>query len=99
MDQEIRFVTTADGVRICFALMGEGEPLVKAPNWLNHVGLDIESPVWKHWWAELSKTRQLIRFDSRGTGLSDRNVLRNTFESWVGDLETVVDSLHLDSFD
>lgn len=99
MEQEIRFVTARDGVRIGLALMGEGKPLVKAPNWLNHVGLDIESPVWKHWWAELSAGRQLIRFDSRGTGLSDRNVLKNTFESWVGDLETVVDSLHLERFD
>lgn len=57
-DQKLGFCTAADGVRICYATSGEGPPLVKAPNWLNHLEFEWESPVWGHWWEELSPTTQ-----------------------------------------
>ena len=40
-----------------------------------------------------------VRYDERGCGLSDWQVPELTFESWVRDLETVVDTLGLDRFD
>ncbi len=49
MDQEIRFCTASDGVRISYATMGEGPPLVKAANYLTHLEYDRQSPVWRHW--------------------------------------------------
>ena len=55
MDQTIRFCTTDDGVRIAYATVGQGPPLVKAANWLNHLEFDWESPVWRHWLEELSR--------------------------------------------
>ena len=48
LDQEIRFCTTADGVRIAYATVGTGPPLVKAANWLNHLEFDWKSPIWRH---------------------------------------------------
>ncbi|HEY7269054.1 MAG TPA: alpha/beta fold hydrolase [Dehalococcoidia bacterium] len=99
MNQEIRFVTSADGTQIACGLIGRGRPLVKAPTWLSHVGMDIESPVWRHWWTELSNSRYFLRFDQRGCGLSDRDVADISFDRWVEDLEAVVDSLRVDSFD
>ena len=98
MDQKIGFCRTADGVRICYADVGEGPPIVKAPNWLTHLEFEWQSPVWSHWWRELAKNHRLIRFDQRGSGLSDWNVGDLSFEAWVGDLEAVVDHLELDSF-
>lgn len=99
VNQNIGFCTTQDGVRIAYATVGEGPPLVKAPNWLTHLDFEWESPVWSHWWKELAKNHLLIRFDQRGCGLSDWSVEDISFDAWVGDLEAVVDTLGLESFD
>lgn len=40
----------------------------------------------------------LVRYDERGTGLSDRNCKDNSFEKWVDDLERVVEANELDRF-
>src|SRR5262245_32003564 len=44
--QEVHFCTTTDGVRIAYAEVGQGPPLVKAANYLNHLDYDWASPVW-----------------------------------------------------
>ena len=97
--QEIRFATASDGVRIAYSTVGSGTPLVKAANWLNHLEYEWESPVWRHWIHEIARRHVLVRYDERGCGLSDWHVPDFTFESWVRDLETVVDALGLDKFD
>ena len=98
MDQKIGFCTTSDGVRIAYATVGEGPILVKAPNWMSHLEFEWQSPVWSHWWEELSKHHQVIRFDQRGSGLSDWNIDDFSFDSWVSDLEAVVEEIGLDKF-
>lgn len=96
--QHIRFCTAPDGVRIAFATSGAGPPLVKPANWMTHLEYDWESPVWRHWLRELSRDHTLVRYDERGSGLSDRDADDLSFESWVRDLETVVDAAGLDRF-
>lgn len=98
LEQEIRFCRTADGVTLAYASSGEGPPLVKAANWLTHVDHDWHSPVWRHWLTELSQRHRLIRYDVRGSGLSDRDIPAVRFEDFVSDLETVVDEVGLDRF-
>jgi len=98
MRQEIRFSTTADGVRIAYAVVGQGPALVKAPNWMTHLEYEWESPVWRHWWRELARDNTLIRFDQRGSGLSDWNIAEASFESWVRDLEAVVEATGVERF-
>src|SRR5262245_13288947 len=97
LDQEIRFCTTPDGVRLAYALTGSGPPLVRAAVWLTHVDYDLHSPVWRHWLTDLSAHHTLIRYDERGCGLSDHDV-EFAFDAWVDDLETVVDAAGLDRF-
>jgi pimeloyl-ACP methyl ester carboxylesterase len=96
--QEIRFARAGDGTRLAYAVSGAGPPLVKAANWLSHLAYDWESPVWRHWLAELSRRFRLVRYDERGCGLSDWDIGRFSFEDWVDDLETVVDAAGLDRF-
>jgi DNA-binding winged helix-turn-helix (wHTH) protein/pimeloyl-ACP methyl ester carboxylesterase len=96
--QEIRFCSTGDGVRIAWASVGLGYPLVKAANWLNHLDYEWQSPVWKHWIAELTKHHRFVRYDERGNGLSDWEAKDISLEAWVQDLETVVDSAGLERF-
>ncbi|MDP6452899.1 MAG: alpha/beta fold hydrolase, partial [SAR202 cluster bacterium] len=98
MDQQIRVCAAPDGAAIAYAVVGSGPPLVKAPNWLTHLEFEWNSPVWRHWWEELAKTHTLIRFDQRGSGLSDRAVNEQSFDTWVGDLSAVIDAVGLDKF-
>jgi pimeloyl-ACP methyl ester carboxylesterase/DNA-binding CsgD family transcriptional regulator len=96
--QQIRFCTTADGVRLAYATVGKGPPIVRAAHWLTHLEFDLESPVWRPWLEELSRYNTFVYYDQRGTGLSDRDVADITFERWVSDLETVVDAAGLARF-
>ncbi|MGM0588930.1 MAG: alpha/beta fold hydrolase [Bacteroidota bacterium] len=96
--QEIRFCTSSDGIRIAYAQSGSGPPLVKVANWLSHLEYDWDSPVWRHWLTELSQHHTLIRYDQRGCGLSDRDVDHLSLEALVDDLEAVVNTLELDQF-
>jgi len=98
MRQEIRFATATDGVRIAYSTVGSGLPLVKAANWLNHLEFEWDSPVWRHWIHQISARHMFVRYDERGCGLSDWQVPELSFESWIRDLETVVDALGLKRF-
>jgi pimeloyl-ACP methyl ester carboxylesterase len=96
--QQIRFCTSADGVRIAYATSGTGPPLVKVGTWMTHVELDWESSVWRHWLRELSRDHTFLRYDARGCGLSDREVPELSLDAWVRDLETVVDAAGIERF-
>lgn len=93
MRQRISFSTTTDGVRIAYATAGRGPPLLRVGGWLTHIEHDWDSPVWRHWLRELTREHTLVRFDIRGSGLSDHAVAEQGVEAWVRDLEAVVDSL------
>jgi pimeloyl-ACP methyl ester carboxylesterase/DNA-binding winged helix-turn-helix (wHTH) protein len=96
--QEIRYCTTSDGVRLAYANIGSGPPLVKASNWLTHLDFEWGSPIWRHWWSALSLHHRVVRYDERGNGMSQRDVPDVSFDTWVRDLETVVDAAGLDRF-
>jgi pimeloyl-ACP methyl ester carboxylesterase len=97
-DQTIQYCVAPDGPRIAYACTGDGPPLVKAANWLNHLELDWISPIWGDMLNRLSQTHMLVRYDERGNGCSDWDVENLSFEAFVRDLETVVDNLGLDRF-
>ena len=96
--QDIHFCTAPDGVRIAYAEVGHGPPLVKTANWLSHLEYDWQSPVWKHLLHALGKNHRLIRYDARGNGLSDWEVNDISFEAFVRDLESVVEATGLQRF-
>jgi pimeloyl-ACP methyl ester carboxylesterase/DNA-binding CsgD family transcriptional regulator len=98
MKQRIRFCTSRDGVRIAFATAGERSPLVRVNNWFTHLELDWDNPVWCHWSEALAERRMLVRYDPRGSGLSDRDVSDFSLDALVSDLEAVVDALELRRF-
>jgi class 3 adenylate cyclase/pimeloyl-ACP methyl ester carboxylesterase len=97
-EQEIHFCTTEDGVRLAYSHIGSGPPLVKTGNWMTHLEFDLETPIWRHFYRELSRDHTLIRYDARGNGLSDRDVEEVSFETFVTDLESVVDAIDLERF-
>lgn len=97
-DQDIRYCVSGDGACVAYAMAGEGPPLVKAANWLTHLQLEWDSPIWAHWLHELARGHRLIRYDERGCGLSDWDVGDFGFDDWVDDLELVVDSVGVERF-
>jgi pimeloyl-ACP methyl ester carboxylesterase/DNA-binding winged helix-turn-helix (wHTH) protein len=96
--QEIRYCHAKDGVRLAFALAGEGTCLFKTANYLNHLEYDWESPITSHFLRGLAANFTLARYDARGTGLSDWDAPDVSFEAWVSDLETIVDAVGWERF-
>ena len=88
--QKIQFCTADDGVCIAYASVGNGTPIVKAANWLSHLELDWDAPIWSPLFRQLAHHHQFIRYDERGNGLSDWSVDELSQEAFVKDLETVV---------
>jgi pimeloyl-ACP methyl ester carboxylesterase/DNA-binding winged helix-turn-helix (wHTH) protein len=99
LHQEVHFCTASDGVRIAYAEVGKGIPLLRTGHWLTHLEYDWESPVWSSFLREIAAGRRLIRYDARGNGLSDREVDEISFEAFVRDIESVVAATGLDKFD
>jgi class 3 adenylate cyclase/pimeloyl-ACP methyl ester carboxylesterase len=97
-EQEIQFCMTPDGVQLAYGRTGSGPALVKTGHWMTHLEFDFETPIMGQLYRELSKDHTLIRYDTRGNGLSDRNVENVNVEAFVGDLETVVDAAGLERF-
>ena len=90
--QRVQFCRAPDGVRIAYAVHGNGPPLLISTCWLSHLQFDWESPVWRHFLVELGKFCTVVRFDERGHGLSDWDVTDHSLPARVGDLEAVADA-------
>lgn len=98
MEQTIRFCTAPDGARIAYAIAGEGPPIVRAGSWFTHLEFDWNGPLLRHMLEGLAEHRQLVRYDVRGTGLSEREVRDISFDHFVKDLGAVVDAVGLKRF-
>src|SRR3977135_2223728 len=97
-EQEIRFCQSKDGAQLAYARTGQGPPLVKTGHWMKHNEYDFDSPIWRHFYHELSRDHTFYRYDARGNGLSDREVPDVKFENFVDDLEAVVDAAGIERF-
>jgi pimeloyl-ACP methyl ester carboxylesterase/DNA-binding CsgD family transcriptional regulator len=93
--QTVRYVRASDGVQLAWAQSGTGPALVKAATWLTHLEHDLESPVWHHWTSFLSEHFRYIRYDERGSGMTEWNISDLSAERRVRDLETIVDAAGL----
>ena len=90
--QRTHFTKAGDGARLAYASFGRGSPIVKAANWLSHLELDWDSPVWTPWLELLGRNRCLIRYDARGNGMSDWEPPSISFDAFVSDLGAVFDA-------
>jgi pimeloyl-ACP methyl ester carboxylesterase/DNA-binding CsgD family transcriptional regulator len=99
MEPQIEYATASDGRRIaCFAI-GSGKPFVTSatPPW-SHVQQEMSIPTVGAWLREIALEARVIRYDCRGTGLSDRDGAEFTVDEQVRDMEAVVDHYGLESF-
>ena len=99
MEPRIQYAQTADEVSIAFWTLGEGMPLVHMPAipW-SHIQLEWQDPEGRRCYERLVEKRKLVRYDGRGTGLSDREVTDFSLDAQMLNLEAVVDRLGLERF-
>ena len=97
-NQEIRYCSSKDNTIIAYAKVGNGPPLLKAPNFMSSLEHDWRSPIWMHLYRFLAEGNTLVRFDQRGNGSSDLDPLEITFNSFVEDMEAVVNESKIDKF-
>jgi class 3 adenylate cyclase/pimeloyl-ACP methyl ester carboxylesterase len=99
MEPQTRYTKTSDGVNIAYATAGSGPPVVWIMNpFQSHLQLAWEQPPIRAGFDNIvAGGGTLIRFDPRGSGLSDRDV-EISEATYLQDLEAVVDHLQLEQF-
>ncbi|MGA8007698.1 MAG: alpha/beta fold hydrolase [Burkholderiales bacterium] len=98
MGQQIRFCSSFDGARLAYAISGRGAPLVMSSTWLGHLEYDWRNLAWRPWLEHFSREYTMLRYDMRGTGLSDRSFTNVSSETWARDFEAIVETAGFDRF-
>ncbi len=88
-DPEPGLHVTRQGIRIAYYLQGAGEPLVLIRGYGNAASM------WYHQVPALSRAFQVITFDNRDTGNSDRVAEPYTISDLAGDTISLIESLAL----
>ena len=94
--QDIQFCETADGVRLAFAVTGAGPLLVRVLGHFTHLEFEWEWPDLRRLWEGLAERHTVVRYDGRGTGLSDRDATEFTEQTRQLDLEAVLAAVGAD---
>jgi pimeloyl-ACP methyl ester carboxylesterase len=92
-DYRIEYFQAPDGVSIAAARGGSGPPLFVVPTMV-----DTIETSWAVY-AEAFKNHELIFYDRRGTGLSERGSSTEEPEPYLRDAQTVIDGFGLGEFD
>jgi len=89
---ETRYAKSGD-IYIAYQVVGEGPfDLVFVPGFISHVEMQMELPAFASFFGRLASFCRLIRFDKRGTGLSDRVSAIPTIEERMDDVRAVMDA-------
>jgi pimeloyl-ACP methyl ester carboxylesterase len=92
VDAVARYAKSGD-VHIAYQVVGDGpRDLVFVPGWASHLELAWEHPRFARFLERLASFSRLIRFDKRGTGLSDPVAEAPTLEERMDDLGAVMDA-------
>jgi pimeloyl-ACP methyl ester carboxylesterase/DNA-binding CsgD family transcriptional regulator len=97
-EQDISFCTTSDGVRLAHAITGDGPPIIYVAGWPTNLELEWASEPIRAFLQDLGRGFTLVRYDMRGSGLSDRDVACPSPELLLRDLETVVEHVGFERF-
>ena len=90
---ETRYARSGD-VSIAYQVLGDGPfDLVHVPGFVSHVELSWNVPGQAEFARRLASFSRLIRFDKRGTGMSDRVEGAPTLETRMDDVRAVMDAV------
>ncbi len=92
MDPRTRYAASGD-VRIAYQVTGEGPvDLVMVPGLTSHLEAQWQWPVYRRFMSALSRRCRLVRFDKRGTGMSDPVTELPDLDQRLADLIAVMDA-------
>jgi pimeloyl-ACP methyl ester carboxylesterase/DNA-binding CsgD family transcriptional regulator len=84
-------------VNIAYQVVGDGPvDLLMIPGWVTHLTLEWEEPTFVHFMERLTAFARVVRFDKRGTGLSDRPPGVPTLEERMEDAHCVLEAAGLE---
>ncbi len=98
MEPQIRYVRSADGTNIACTVMGEGVPMIFAPNIWCHLGLQMSGEFSEAWQQMADEGIMVVPYDMRGMGMSDRDVEDFSLDSQMADIEALRAHLGFDRF-
>jgi DNA-binding CsgD family transcriptional regulator/pimeloyl-ACP methyl ester carboxylesterase len=92
----VQYVRTSDGFSIAYRVSGAGDPWVIVPPGFHHLHVALEEQSMRSWIAGLGERFMLVRYDTRGQGLSTRG-LPDTHQmaDYMRDLQAVLDRLDM----
>ncbi len=93
MELHVQYANSADGVSIACYTLGQGPPLVLMPMGPRNFRTEWRLAESRRFHERLAQRRQVVRYDLRGSGLSQRGAVDFAFEAQVRDLEAVVERL------
>ena len=86
--------TVSDGLHVAHQVTGSGDlDLVLISGFVSHLDLDWDDPRHAHFLDRLGGMGRLIRFDKRGTGMSDRPAGVPDLETRMHDVLAVMDAV------
>jgi DNA-binding winged helix-turn-helix (wHTH) protein len=89
----VRYAVT-DGLHIAYQVTGHGDrDIVLVPGFVSHLELDWADPRHARFLDRLASFGRLIRFDKRGTGMSDRPEGLPDLETRMHDVLAVMDAV------
>ena len=95
MSAPVLYARSGD-LSIAYQVVGEGPAdVLMIPGWFSHLALDWEEPTWVRWVERIASFARLVRFDKRGTGMSDRPPGIPTPDERMEDARAVMDAAGL----
>lgn len=94
----IQYARASDGVTTAFCVQGEGPLVIATPLLYHGIQNSQTLPAEKDFYDSLTEVCRFVRYDRRGTGLSERNVTDFSIEALIRDLDAVVEKLSAERF-
>ncbi|MGE3076480.1 MAG: adenylate/guanylate cyclase domain-containing protein [Dehalococcoidia bacterium] len=92
MEPRIQYAQTSDGANIAWWSLGDGPTVIQLPSIpFTHIQMEWDDPNWRGWYLTFGEGLRLIRYDSRGCGLSSAPTFDYCLNAMVQDLESVVE--------
>jgi class 3 adenylate cyclase len=99
MAHSVQYAITDDGVGIAYWTVGEGVPVVVPPIiTTSHLEMEWQIPSRRAAYEGLARRTQVVHYDCRGMGMSQRDAIDFSVEAAERDLAAVVDRLQLERF-
>ena len=91
-DPHIQYCTTPDGISLAWSRIGHGPPIVRSLGWFTNIELEWQNDIGRGFWQAFGRNNEIIRYDARGIGMSQRDVEELSLETRLTDLKTVIDA-------